>query len=183
MTEQSNLNISPKVSQIASLLRDLGGVVLVGMMFMTVFDIFGRAVGLGSIEAVVELTSLGVVIVASFGLAMVTVQEDHIFIDLFTTKNRPVTNDRIDSFWLLIMGILLTTIAYLAIREGLIAHGDGTTTEVLEWSILSFHLPPVVGWAFTAFVAFWIGITVLRHGKRHNQSDDPEVEVEKEDNT
>ena len=154
------------VTRLSGYFRDVAGVVLVGMMFMTVYDIIGRSIGFGSIEAVVELTTLGVVIVASFGLAIVTVQAGHILIDLFTRNNKPVTNKRIDSFWLIIMGLFLTIIAYLAVREGLTLHAENTTTAVLEWSVLSFYLPPVAGWLFAGFTAFWIGVVVLWRGKR-----------------
>jgi TRAP-type C4-dicarboxylate transport system permease small subunit len=166
MSEGWQSNVPVWVVRVSGILRDVAGVVLVGMMLMTVYDIVSRYFGFGSIEAVVELTTLGVVIVASFGLAIVTVQAGHIFIDLFTRNNKPRTNERFDSIWYIIMGIFLIVIAYLSVQEGLILHADNTTTEVLEWSLLSFYLPPVIGWLFAGITALWIGIVVLWRGNR-----------------
>ncbi len=171
MNEDWQSNVPPMVARLAGYFRDVAGVILVGMMLMTVYDIAGRSFGFGSIEAVVELTTLGVVIVASFGLAIVTIQAGHILIDLFTRNNNPVTNQRIDSFWLVIMGIFLTVIAYLAVREGLTLHEENTTTEVLEWTVLSFYLPPVAGWLFGGFTALWIGVFVMWKGKQASSPD------------
>ncbi len=168
-------NVPNWLTRLGGLLRDIAGIVLVGMMGMTVYDIVARSLGFGSIEAVVELTTLGVVIVASFGLAIVTIQAGHILIDLFTRNNKPETNQFIDSVWLVVMGIFLLVIAYLAIIEGFTLHTENTTTEVLEWSLLSFYLPPVAGWFIGGFASLWIGIHVLVKGGKAATPRTPEL--------
>lgn len=152
---------------------DVAGTVLVGMMLLTVYDIVVRSLGLGSVESVVELTTMGVVIIAAFGIGITTIKAGHVIIDVFTAKNKVSTNRKIDAFWLLAMSLFLIVIAYLAIKEGLLLHSYGTETEVLRWSVLTYYLPPVVGWAFASLVCFWIGLTVLFWKKNSDDDDRP----------
>lgn len=151
-------NLLKKLSVIVS---DFAGIVLMGMMLLTVFDIFARSLGLGSVESVVELTTMGVVIIAAFGIGLITIKSGHVIIDVFTANNKPSTNRKIDAFWLLVMAIFLSVISYLSISEGLILHSYGTTTEVLEWSVLAYYLPPVIGWSLSSLIALWIGLKVF----------------------
>lgn len=153
---------TPNILQrLAAVVSDAAGVVLMGMMLLTVFDIFARSLGLGSVESVVELTTMGVVIIAAFGIGIITIKSGHVIIDVFTSNNKISTNRRIDAFWLLVMAIFLAMISYLSINEGLILHGYGTTTEVLEWSVLAYYLPPVIGWSLSGLIALWIGLRVF----------------------
>jgi TRAP-type C4-dicarboxylate transport system permease small subunit len=151
----------PSLRLAARILSDLAGVVLVGMMLITVYDIFARSLGFGSFEPVVELTTMGVVIVASFGIAITTIRGGHVIIDLFTRNNKVSTNNYIDAFWLLFMGLMLALMAVLSLQEGLQLHEYGTVTEILNWSVLAYYAPPVLGWSVAALVAFWIVLRVF----------------------
>ncbi len=168
------LNDIPQwTTRFSGFLSDIAGVVLVGTMLMTVYDIVARNLGFGSIEPVVELTTLAVVVIASFGLAITTIKAGHVIIDLFTRNNELRTNRLIDAFWLVIMAILLISMALLSVREGLTLHADGTTTEVLEWSLLTFYIPPVLGWLLAAFASIWIGVLVIwRRGRSQRPGDE-----------
>lgn len=147
--------------KMAVFIGDIAGVVLFAMMLLTVYDITARSLGFGSVESVVELTTMGVVIIAAFGIGITTIKCGHVIIDVFTTKNKASTNQKIDAFWLVVMALFVGMIAFLSIKEGLLLHSYGTETEVLRWSVLSYYIPPVAGWAFAALVGFWIGIRVL----------------------
>lgn len=174
MNEDWQSDIATWPTRISQFLSDIAGIVLVATMLMTVYDIVARNIGFGSIEPVVELTTLGVVIIASFGLAITTIKAGHVIIDLFTRQNEITTNRFIDAFWLVVMAILLITMAFLSIREGISLHSNETTTEVLEWSLLTFYIPPVVGWLFAAFVSIWIAVIVLwRRGRVSANTQDP----------
>ena len=158
---------TPKILTIcARALGDIAGIVLVGMMLITVYDIIARRIGFGSFEPVVELTTMGVVVVASFGIAITTIKSGHVIIDLFTRHNRPNTNRYIDAFWLLLMSLMLLLMAYLSFQEGMVLHGYKTTTEILQWSVLAYYIPPVAGWLVAAVVAAWIFISVYVLGKK-----------------
>lgn len=146
---------------LARILSDIAGVVLVGMMLITVYDIFARSLGFGSFEPVVELTTMGVVVVASFGIAITTIRGGHVIIDLFTRNNKLSTNRYLDAFWLVFMGLMLALMAGLSLQEGVLLHGYGTVTEILNWSVLAYYAPPVLGWAVAALVAFWIAARVF----------------------
>lgn len=151
----------PFLRLIARILSDLAGVVLVGMMLITVYDIFARSLGFGSFEPVVELTTMGVVIVASFGIAITTIRGGHVIIDLFTRNNKASINNYFDAFWLLFMGLMLALMAGLSLQEGLQLDSYGTVTEILNWSVLAYYAPPVLGWSVAAIVAFWIALRVF----------------------
>jgi len=159
----------------AQVFADGAGIVLVGMMLMTVYDIVARNLGFGSIEPVVELTTIGVVIVASFGFAITTVHAGHIIIDLFTRGNKDSTNNLIDAFWLLVTCLLLIAMSVLSIREGLSLADFDITTEILEWPIMVFYLPPIFGWMLGAGVAFWIGVAVLFRRGEGRSPDAPDL--------
>lgn len=146
----------PVLRFLARFLADVAGAVLAGMMLMTVYDIVARSLGFGSFEPVIELTTIGVVIVASAGLAMTTLRAGHVIIDLFTRNNQLETNRRVDALWLLVMAVMLGFMAVLALREGLTLHGYHMTTEILRWSVLAYYIPPVFGWILTAVLCLWI---------------------------
>lgn len=148
-------------TRLSRVFGDIAGAVLVGMMLLTVYDIVARTLGLGSVEAVVELTTMGVVIVASFGLAITTIKCGHVIIDLFTRHNRRETNRFLDAIWLIVMAGLLAVIGYLTLIEGILLHSENRTTEVLKWSVLALYVPPVVGWALAVVITLWIGVMVV----------------------
>lgn len=144
--------------RLGNLLRDIAGCALILMMSITVFDIVARSVGFGSIEWVIEASSLSVLIIVFFGLAGCTATGGHILIDLFTRKNKASTNRLIDGFWLLVMAAMLALIAWYSLEDALITHGTGERTEVLHLSPLVIIVPSVGGMVITAIVALWIGI-------------------------
>jgi TRAP-type C4-dicarboxylate transport system permease small subunit len=146
----------------AQFLGDVGAIALFAMMMLTIVDIVGRNLGLGSIEPIVELSSYGVVIAASFGLAVITALGDHIIIDLFTRNNRRRTNRIIDAFWQGVTVIVLVTMAWLAVKEGFTLHETGTRSELLEWSPLVPHLPAAFGWLVAATVSGWIAVMAVK---------------------
>ena len=156
------LNFLPApLYRLALFLGDIGGMALFAMMMLTVVDIVGRNFGLGSIEPIVELSSYGVVIAATFGLAVTTALGGHIIIDLFTRNNRPRTNRIIDAFWQGVTVIVLLAMVWLAVKEGFTLHNAGTRTELLEWSPLVPHLPAAFGWLVAALVAGWIAVRAV----------------------
>lgn len=159
-------NDAPRLMRLLSrILADVAGAVLAGMMLMTVYDIVARSLGFGSLEPVIELTTMGVVIVASAGLAITTLKAGHVVIDLFTRNNKPETNRRIDAFWLIVMAVMLGFMAVLAFREGMTLHGYHMTTEILRWSVLAYYIPPVFGWVLTAVLCLWIVWSVFLRRK------------------
>jgi TRAP-type C4-dicarboxylate transport system permease small subunit len=141
---------------------DRAGVFVLLLLANRVSDTLGRTVGLGSIESVIELSSLSVLLIVCFGLAACTAVGGHIVIDLFTRNNSSSTNRIIDAFWLLVMAGIVGLIAWYSIREAMIAHDTGERSEVLQWSPLVAAAPAVVGLALTAVVALTIGIVVFR---------------------
>ncbi len=157
------LNFIPaRLFRLVLFLGDIGGVALFAMMMLTVVDILARNIGFGSIEPIVELSSYGVVIASTFGLAVTTALGGHIIIDLFTRGNRPRTNRIIDAFWQGVTVIVLATMSWLAFKEGFTLHDAGTRTELLEWSPLVPHLPAAFGWLVAAVVAGWISVMAVK---------------------
>ena len=64
------------------------------------------------------------------------------------------------------MGLMLLLMAYLSFQEGMVLHGYQTTTEILQWSVLAYYIPPVAGWLVAAVVAVWIFIAVYILGRK-----------------
>jgi TRAP-type C4-dicarboxylate transport system permease small subunit len=142
--------------------RDVAGFALILMMLVTVLDIAGRSLGFGSIEWVIEASSLSVLIIVFFGLASCTASGGHILIDLFTRQNKPITNHLIDGFWMLVMAAILALISWFSLDDAMITHATGERTEVLHLSPLVIIVPSVVGMILTVIVSFWISVRTLR---------------------
>lgn len=173
MNDDWNSDTPRWLTRLSQFLADVAGAVLIAMMGITVYDIVARSLGFGSVEPVVELTTMGVVIVAAFAVGITTIRGGHVIIDLFTRGNKRRTNRLIDSVWLVVMAVFLAMIAYLSVEEGLLLHRDFITTEVLLWSVLVYHLPPALGWGLGAVVCLWVGLAVLRR-----RGDDPAPQSE-----
>jgi hypothetical protein len=135
------------------------------MMMITVFGIVARAIGFGSFEPVIALTTMGVLVVASSGLAITTIKGGHFIIDLFTRNNNGATNQRFDAFWLVVMTGMLGMMAYCAFHDGMTLDSYGTRTAILKWSVLASYIPPIFGWAIAAVVALSIAGSVFLRQK------------------
>jgi TRAP-type C4-dicarboxylate transport system permease small subunit len=162
MNESWEAYLPAWLARAARTLSDIAGVILVGMMLLTVFDILGRSAGFGSIGSVIELSGLSVLVIVCFGLAGCTAAGSHNVIDLFTRGNAERTNRIIDAFWLLVMAAIVGLIAWFSMREAIMAHNVGERSEVLHWSPLVSATPAVAGLTLAVIVALTIGITAFR---------------------
>lgn len=158
MNAQNEKLVPGWLRAISTILSDAAGVVLIAMMTLVVFDIVARSTGFGSIEWVVEISSISVPLIVCFGLATCTAASGHIFIDLFTRRLRPAVNRLIDALWLLVMVLVLAVIAWYSLEEAIGAHGTGERSEVLHWSPLIWAVPAVVGLVLALIVALFMGV-------------------------
>jgi len=108
----------------------LGGIMLLVMMAMTIVDVIGRYVFNSPLGGAGELTELLLVSVIFMGLPAVTMQKEHVTVDLFTAR-MPQWIERWRIYAIGILStIVLGTIGWqLWVHAGQIgAYGDVTTT-------------------------------------------------------
>jgi TRAP-type C4-dicarboxylate transport system permease small subunit len=108
----------------------LGGIMLLVMMAMTIVDVIGRYVFNSPLSGAGELTELLLVSVIFMGLPAVTMQKEHVTVDLFTAR-MPQWIERWRIYAIGILStIILGTIGWqLWVHAGQIgAYGDVTTT-------------------------------------------------------
>jgi TRAP-type C4-dicarboxylate transport system permease small subunit len=126
----------------------LGGLVLVGLMLFTSLDVTLRAGFNLPIYGAQEIVELGMVLVATLGMAHAGWAGVHISIDFAESFFGPQVLRAIDTL-LHVLGVaVLGTVAWFSLEEGLDALGRSAATNVLQIPQAPFH----------AVVAFGLGL-------------------------
>ena len=143
-------------------MADIAAFALVFLMSMVIADIVIRSFGFRSFDGLIEVASLTVLLCGFFGMPRCFAINEHIIIDLFTQKNRPRTNQIIDSFWLFICVFFLLAVTYSMLLDGIEIHEAGERTEGWGWSPLVFVLPAVAGAIIAALVCLIASVNAWR---------------------
>lgn len=108
----------------------LGGMMLLVMMAMTIIDVIGRYIFNSPLGGAGELTELLLVSVIFMGLPAVTLEKEHVTVDLVTARMPPwLERWRIHAIAILSAVILIAIGWQLWVHAGRIgAYGDVTTT-------------------------------------------------------
>ena len=151
-------------------LADIAAFALMFLMSIVIADITLRSFGFHSFDGLIEVASLTVLLCGFFGMPRCFAINEHIIIDLFTQKNRPGTNQIIDSFWLFVCVFFLLAVAYSMLLDGIEIHEAGERTEGWGWSPLVFVIPSVTGAVIAALTCLFASLNAcrLRWSKFHN---------------
>jgi TRAP-type C4-dicarboxylate transport system permease small subunit len=144
----------------------LAGFALLYMMLITVADIFGRSLGLLTIDSGVEQTELLMVAIGFLGLARCLRIRGNIVVDFATHHLPHRVNEIIDAFWLVVMAVVLFLLAVLVMREGIGLDASGQRSELLGLSPLLDHTVATVGMTAGALVALVVAWRDLVGGPR-----------------
>jgi TRAP-type C4-dicarboxylate transport system permease small subunit len=99
------------IARIASLLAFAGGVVLLGVAFLTTVSVLLRWLAGGPIKGDFELVSLGSGLAVLGFLAYGTIMRANILVDTFTGRLPRRANHLIDAFWTAVWGLCTLVLA------------------------------------------------------------------------
>lgn len=149
----------------------LAGVAIVGLMTLTVLDIFGRNLKLFYLVGVIEISTLTMVLMAYFAFSHAFLKDGHIAVDLFTTRLSDRKNDAIDALWLIVAGLFFAVLAWPVLQHGLEMHETGERTTNMEWSHLVFVIPSFAGIVVTSVTCLILGsVRLYRNLRRRSAS-------------
>lgn len=155
-------NILKRLFQLIQVsMSTLASIALVLMMLVVVVDIIGRTFGLWFVLSTVEQTILYMIILGFFGLASCFRDEGNIVVDIATQKLSLQSVRRIDAFWAFVAAIVLPALAYLTFKDGLVLHGFGRRSEVLQISPLVHHTIAAVGLLMAALISIAESVRLL----------------------
>ncbi len=128
------------------------------IMFLTTFDVIGRALFNHSITGAYELTELGSAIVIFFTLAVTHKYKEHVavgfLVDKLSAKKKAMIEGLVDLF----IFVLILIMSFQLINEAMRLMERGTTTTDLGLPIYTFILIVSIGSFIFAFVALANGI-------------------------
>jgi TRAP-type C4-dicarboxylate transport system permease small subunit len=141
----------------------VGGFALAFMMFLTVFDVLGRAVGgisfihniasfIGPVPGSLEMTELLLGILVSFGLGYCALRKGHIRVDLVMQYTSRKQNLWFDIFTYGFSFLFYCGVAWQAWNNGFSIYANQLTTANLSIPVFPFPFVLVLGAAIIALV-------------------------------
>jgi TRAP-type transport system small permease protein len=141
----------------------VGGFALAYMMFLTVFDVLGRAIGsfdaihkamsfFGPVPGSLEMTELMLGVLISFGLGYTALKKGHIRVDLLLQYTSKKQNSWFDVVTYLLSFVLYSGITWQAWNNGFSLYANHLSTANLHIPIFPFPFILVLGAAIVALV-------------------------------
>ncbi len=131
-----------------------GGVIYVGLIFMSLASIIGRKLGIGSINGDIELMQAGTAMAATAFLPYCTLLGEHIKVDFFTENMNPKLKRYVDGISELLFSGMATVLAW---RTAMGAYDTYLSKEVTPlvsmplWIPTAFLVPGLTLMVFAAF--------------------------------
>lgn len=135
------------LESLAKLCAVLAGVLLTAITLMTCASLIGR--NLLGVTLVGDFELTGVVTGAAIALFMpfCQIQRGNIIVDFFTAKLNQKSNDRLDRFGALLLGLVFALLAWRTVLGGLNSYNTHSETQILgfpEWTTYAAMVPPFV---------------------------------------
>lgn len=152
------------LESLAKVCAVLAGILLTVITLATCISLIGRnTIGL-TLAGDFELT--GVVAGAAIALFLpwCQVRRGNIIVDFFTAKASDATNAALDRLGAVILGLVMTLLAWRTSVGGLNAFNTQSGTMMLgfpEWIVYAAMVPPIV---LTALIALWQGVSGIENG-------------------
>ena len=140
---------------LAKLCAVLAGVLLTAITLMTCASLIGRNLLGATLVGDFELT--GVVTGAAIALFMpfCQIKRGNIIVDFFTARLSQTSNDRLDRFGALLLGLVFGLLAWRTVLGGLNSYATHSETQILgfpEWTVYAAMVPPFV---LTCVIGFY----------------------------
>lgn len=141
-----------------TLLHYAAGLVLVGLLALTVADITGRTVFNNPVPGTVEVTSLLLVVLVFLGLGHSEDLGDHITVDLLYVRSGKSLKLILDVFADILSVFVIAAMAFQLYHFGLRQQDAGAESPVLEWAVWPFVMIAAAG---SALYAVSIGFKLI----------------------
>jgi TRAP-type C4-dicarboxylate transport system permease small subunit len=146
---------------VAKTLALLGGAVLIGLILLTCLSIFGRALGLGTIRGIYDVTEIGIATSVFAFLPWCQLKGGHATVELFAPMFGRVFNNVLtlifDAMMLFIM-VIGTWRLYLGMLE---KHSYGETTLIAQIPLWQGYAACMLGAAGCVLVAAFCALRSL----------------------
>jgi TRAP-type C4-dicarboxylate transport system permease small subunit len=143
------------LEKLAKFCAILAGLILTGVTLMTCASLLGRNTTGTTLVGDFELTGVAAGAAVALFLPWCQIRRGNIIVDFFTAKASERTNDRLDRFGALLLGLSLALLAWRSGIGGLSAWKANSTSMMLgfpEWIVYAAMVPPLV---LTAVIGLW----------------------------
>ncbi len=133
----------------------VAGFILTGITLMTCVSLLGRNTTGTTLVGDFELTGVAAGAAIALFLPWCQARRGNIIVDFFTAKASARTNERLDRFGALLLGLSIGLLAWRTTLGGLSSYRSHSTTMMLgfpEWVVYAAMVPPLV---LTAVIALW----------------------------
>lgn len=145
--------LSKTATAVAKALALLGGAVLIVLIMLTCLSITGRALGLGTIRGIYDLTEMGMAVAVFAFLPWCQLNGGHATVELFTPIFAPSFNtalNLISDVLMLFIAVIGTWRLYIGMLE---KHGFGETTLIAQIPLWQGYAACMLGAAGGVLVA------------------------------
>ena len=143
------------LENLAKLCAIVAGFILTGITLMTCVSLIGRNTTGTTLVGDFELTGVAAGAAVALFLPWCQARRGNIIVDFFTAKASARTNERLDRFGALLLGLAIALLAWRTGVGGLSSWNSQSTTMMLgfpEWIVYCLMVPPLV---LTAVIALW----------------------------
>ncbi len=131
----------------------MGGVVLTGILGMSVASIVPRTLGFQPILGDYELVQVGLAVCVAMFLPWCQLKGGNIIVDFFTARLRARSQRRLDAFGALLFALMMALIAWRLTAGAAALVDTGETTMLLGFPLWIAYALMVPGFALTALAA------------------------------
>ena len=146
------------LEKLAKFCAIVAGLLLTGITLMTCGSLIGRnTVGI-TLVGDFELTGVAAGAAVALFLPWCQISRGNIIVDFFTAKASERTNEALDRFGALLLGLCMVLITWRTVYGGLNAFNTNSGTMMLgfpEWIVYALMVPPL---ALTAVIGIWQAI-------------------------
>lgn len=147
------------LDRLARLCAILAGVLLTFITLMTCVSLIGRNTTGTTLAGDFELTGVATGAAIALFLPLCQLKRGNIIVDFFTSGASEATNDKLDRFGALLMGLVCALLAWRTTIGGMNAYSTGSSSMMLgfpEWIVYVAMVPPFI---VTALIAFAQAVT------------------------
>jgi TRAP-type C4-dicarboxylate transport system permease small subunit len=143
------------LEQLAKFCAILAGFIMTGITLMTCASLLGRNTTGTTLVGDFELTGVAAGAAIALFLPWCQLRRGNIIVDFFTARASARTNQALDRFGALLLGLSVALLAWRAGVGGLSSWRSHSTTMMLgfpEWIVYAAMVPPLV---LTAVIGLW----------------------------
>jgi TRAP-type C4-dicarboxylate transport system permease small subunit len=140
------------VNSVTRVFGFLGAVTMIGLVVMTVVDVFLRYFFRAPILGSFELTELFLVVMVFFGIPWAAIRKANVRVDLFVGRLPPRTLATFDSVTCFLSLVIIAFCAWYTVPQIIYIWRLHSVTDMLEVPIYPFYIAVAVGFFLLFFI-------------------------------